>query len=40
MHGHHQIGGSAVVVRRDAHTMAKAAQDARPARRGNAVAGA
>jgi hypothetical protein len=40
VHGHHQVGRPAVIIRRNAHTMAEAAQDARPARSGDTVAGA
>ena len=36
----HQVGRPAVIVASDAHAMAELAQDARPARGGDAVAGA
>src|SRR5438874_1214848 len=40
MDRHHQVGGPAVVIGGDTHAMAEAAQDARPARGGDAIAGA
>ena len=40
MHGHHEVGGMAVIVLGDPDAVTQPAQDPGPARRGHAVTGA